>query len=109
MKISYLTGAAWCANMMLDRAEAAPFSFDDIYAAADNGTLVDLFLQIDDSGIIELWANHPEARPEMERAFANAAEALKGGEIRKTGVGDNPLCMVIAIALEAIQQNFGRG
>ena len=94
--------------MMLDRSEPAPFSFDDIYAAADNGTLVDLFLKIDDSGIIELWANDSEARSEMERAFSDAAEALRGRELRKTGVGDKPLCLVMAIVLEAIQQNFGR-
>lgn len=91
---------------MLDRREQAPFTFDDIYAAADTGGLVDLFLRIDDSGIIELWARDPEARPMMEHAFADAAEALRGREIRKTGVGENALCLVIAIVLEAIQQNF---
>ena len=94
--------------MMLDRREQAPFTFDDIYAAADSGNLVTLFLKIDDSGIIELAASRPETRAEMERAFADATEALRGRELRKSGVGDNPLCMVIAITLEAIQQNFSR-
>jgi hypothetical protein len=77
---------------------------DDIYAAASEGRLVDLFLKIDDSGIIEICAENPKARAEMESAFADAVEALKGREIRKTGVGDNALCMVMAIVLEAIQQ-----
>lgn len=104
MKISQLTCVGWCANMMLDRREQAPFTFDDIYAAKDRGNLLDLFLQIDDSGFIELWANDPIARAEMEHAFANATTALQKREIRKAGVGDNPLCMVIAIVLEAIQQ-----
>jgi hypothetical protein len=106
MKLSQLTCVGWCANMMLDRREQTPFTFDDIYFAADKGGLVDLFLKIDDSGIIELWARDPEARPVMERAFADAAEALRGSEIRKTGVGENALCLVIAIVFEAIQQNF---
>jgi hypothetical protein len=44
----------------------------------------------------------------MEGAFSEAAEALESREIRKTRVGDNPLCMVIAIVLEAIQQNYRR-
>ena len=79
-----------------------------ISTTADNGTLADLFLKIDDSGMIGLWANDPEARPEIERAFAEAAQALRGREIRKTGMGDNPLCMVIAMVLEEIQRNFGR-
>ena len=91
---------------MIDRRQQAPFTFDDIYVAADKGCLVDLFLKIDDGGIIGVWAKESEARTEMERAFGDAAEALRGREIRKTGVGDNPLCMVIAIVLEAVQQNF---
>ena len=106
MKLSHITSIGWCANMMLDRREQAPFTFDEIYAAADSGSLVELLLKIDDSGIIELWATDPQKRAEVERALANAAEALHGREIRKTGVGDNPLCMVIALVLEAIQQNF---
>ena len=44
----------------------------------------------------------------MESALRNAAEALRGREIRKTGVGDNALCLVIALVLEAVQQNFSR-
>ena len=92
--------------MMLDRREQAPFKVDDVYAAADRGELVDLLLKIDDSGIIELCANEPGARAKIERAMNDAAEALRGREIRKAGVGENALCLVIAITLEAIQQNF---
>src|SRR5687768_17043158 len=95
MNLSQLTSIGWCANMMLDRREQAPFTFDDIYAAADSGALVDLFLKIDDSGIIELWAREPKYRAEMERALANATATLRGQEIRNTGVGENSLCMVI--------------
>jgi hypothetical protein len=106
MKLYNLTSIGWCANMMLDRHDQAPFTFDDIYAAADRGALVDLLLKIDDSGIIELWARDPGLRADTERALADAAEALRGRELRKTGVGNNALCMVMALVLEAIQQNF---
>jgi len=92
--------------MMLDRREQAPFSFDDVYAAADSGNLVDLLLKIDDSGIIEIWARDPKQRADTESALADAAEALRGRLVRKTGVGDNVLCMVMALVLEAIQQRF---
>ncbi len=92
--------------MMLDRREQSPFTIDDVYSAADQGSLVDLFLTIDDSGIIELWANKSDAKAEMERAFQDAAEALRGREMRKTGVGENALCLTMAIMLEAIQQQF---
>ena len=92
--------------MMLDRRETAPFSFDDIYAAADSGRLVELLLKIDDSGIMELWARDSKEHTEAESALADAAAALRGREIRKAGVGDNALCMVMALVLEAIQQKF---
>jgi hypothetical protein len=108
MRLSQITCIGWCANMMLDRGEQPPFTFDDIYAAADSGTLVDLFLKIDDSGIIEITALDPERRAETERALADAVEALRGRSLRKAGVGDKSLCMVMAIVLEAIQQNFRR-
>ncbi len=108
MMLSQITCFGWCANMMLDRREQAPFTIDDIYAAVDRGDLVGLLLKIDDSGIIELWAREPGPRAEMERALGDAAEALRGREIRKTGVGENALCLVIALTLEAIQQNFRR-
>ena len=106
MNLSQLTSIGWCANMMLDRREQAPFTFDQIYEAADRGALVELLLPIDDSGIMELWASDPQRRAEVERALGDAASALQGREIRKTGVGDNPLCMVMALVLEALQQNF---
>jgi hypothetical protein len=95
--------------MMLDRKEQAPFTFEDIYAAADSEELVELFLKIDDNGILELWASDPEERAKAEQAFGDAAEALRGREIRKTGVGENALCMVMAIVLEAIQQQVRSG
>lgn len=108
MKMSQLSCFIWCANMMLDRGGQAPFTFDDVYAAIDRGDLVGLLLKIDDSGIIDLWARDREGRAEAEHALNDAAEALRCREMRKAGVGKNALCLVIAIALEAIQQNFSR-
>ena len=106
MKVSQLTAIGWCANMMLDRREQSPFTFDDIYSAADRGCLIELLLKIDRRGIIELWAHDPKKRADMELVLANAVKVLRGQEIDTTGVGDNPLCMVIALVLEAIQQHF---
>jgi hypothetical protein len=91
--------------MRIDRREQAPFTFDEIYLAARNKELVQLLLKIDDGGLIEMIVEKPAARDEMEEAFGNAVAALEGRELRKTGVGDNALCMVMALVLEAIQQN----
>jgi len=90
--------------MMLDRGEQAPFTFDDIFAGAENGGLVELLMKIDQGGMIEVWAGHPKMHDQAEKAFAEAAEALREREIDKTRIGDNPLCLVIALVLEAIQQ-----
>jgi len=107
MRLSSLTTIGFCANMAIDHKKQAKFSFDDLYEAAEKGRLVSLLMQsLDDSGIIELWARDDETREEVERSLTNAIEALRGREIGKTGIGDNPLCMVIAIVLEAIQENF---
>jgi len=104
MKLSTLTSVGWCASMMLDRREQAPFTFDDIFASAESGGLVDLLLRIDQSGMIEVWASNPRMHEQAERALAGAAEALREREIHKTRIVDNALCMVVALVLEAIQQ-----
>ena len=107
MRLSMLTSIGFCATMALDQRRAAPFNFEDIYRASDERKLVDLLRgTIDDSGIIALWANTPKDKESVETALNDAAEALRGRELRKVGVGDNPLCMVIAIIMEAIQQNY---
>jgi hypothetical protein len=109
MKLSQITSVGWCANMMLDRKEQAPFTIDDVYKAVEERRLVDLLWKnIDDSGIIELWARESGPKAELEKVLGNAAEALRGREIRKAGVGENALCLVMAVVLEAIQQNFSR-
>ena len=107
MRLAMLTSVGFCANIVLDQKKAPPFSFDDLYVAADHAVLVELLQRtIDDSEVIEMWAQNPEHKLEVEKALDDAVEALRGRELRKVGIGDNPLCMVIAIVLEAIQQNF---
>ncbi len=109
MRLSMLTSIGFCANIAIDQKQPAPFSFEDLYNASDSGTLVDLLQRsIDDSGSIALWAKNLNDKRAVEKALNNAAEALRGRELRKVGIGDNPLCMVIAIVLEAIQQNYSK-
>lgn len=109
MRLSMLTSIAFCANIAIDQRKSTPFNFDDLYSAADKSELVDLLQKtIDDSGVIELWSRQIDDKRSVENALNSATEALRGRELRKVGVGDNPLCMVIAIVLEAIQQNFSK-
>ena len=106
MNLSQITSIGWCANTALDSGASAPFSFQEISDAADNGTLVDLLMKIDQGGIIQLWAREPNTKQEIERALADAASAICGRERRKAGVEKNPLCLVMALVLETIQQQF---
>lgn len=107
MKVLSLTAIGFCANIAIDQRKPSPFSLDDLYRASDSGTIVDLLQEtIDDSGVIALLAGNPDEKRSVENALNNATGALRGRELRKYGIGDNPLCMVVAIVLEAIQQNF---
>lgn len=106
MNISQFLCIAWCANALLDTRSLSPFTFDEIYEAAHAGKLVDLFLKIDQGNLIKLYADELGHREEMERYLGSTAISLQERELRKLGVGDNPLCMTIAIVLQVVRDNF---
>ncbi|MGV3664071.1 MAG: hypothetical protein ACO1TE_28120 [Prosthecobacter sp.] len=100
--VARLAAVISCANQMLDRRVQPPFTFEDLYEAADEGCLVKLLLQIDDHGLLAPWVEDPEARQELETALHGAALALEGREMSDFGIGDNALCLIIALALDAM-------
>ncbi len=97
-----LAAVITCANQMLDRRVQPPFTFEDVYEAADEGGLVPLLLQIDDRRLLASWVEDPQARQDLERALHAAALALEGREMSDAGIGDNALCLIIALALDAM-------
>ena len=111
MKLSYFLGILWGVNAAIDAREAAPFSFEDLYRAAEDRRIVALLESHDPQGQFGTMAYilRDEGGSSFEDALYYAYTALEGRELRKTGVGDNPWCMVIAIVLEAIQNNFPMG
>ena len=71
------------------------------------GQLLDLVLRMDDeAGTIAFAVQTKESRQWVEGALGDAFSALDGRFSRKAGVGRNPLCLVVAIAVESIQQQF---
>lgn len=109
MRLSSLASIGFCANMAIDQCKKCTLTLDELDAASDSGHLVDLLqISIDDSGAIALWAQNEVEKNEVEKALSNAFETIRGREKRKCGVGDNVLCVVVAMALEAIQQSFSR-
>lgn len=97
-----LAAVITCANQLLDRRVQPPFTFEDVYEAADEGGLTVLLSNIDDRGLLEPCLGDPEARQELETALHGAALALEGREMSDAGIGDNALCLIIALALDAM-------
>ena len=105
LSLHHLTSVIRCANEMLNQHLAAPFSAEDVYSATEIGGLVDLLLRIDNSRHIVSWAENPE----MAEWRTGLEEALQEGVRRSLGTDreqDNPLCLIIYIALEAIDCHF---
>lgn len=107
MRLSQLTCILWSANSLLDQGVQPPFTVSELEAAAREESLVDLFLKLDDdTGAIEFAVQTEDSRQQIESALCAAFSALDGRFSRKVGVANNPLCFAVAIAIEAIQQQF---
>lgn len=107
MRLSQLTCIVWCANSLLDEGGAPPFTIAELESEGRAGRLVDLILRLDDqTGTIAFAVQTEESRLQVESALSDAFSALDGRFSRKAGAARNPLCLVVAIAVEAIQQQF---
>lgn len=108
MHTAHLLSVGVCANTLIDKRAQPWFTFEDIYEAAEEGRLMDLLMSIDDSGNLAAWAADPRQRSAAESALREAAITLEGHELTKAGVGDNPLCLVIALVFEVIRRQHGQ-
>jgi hypothetical protein len=94
-------------NRLIDRGPVREPAFSEVHEAAKGGRLV---------GLVASCSEHPEAfslvfcggadYEQLEAALRDGAMALEGREMRKAGVEYRGLCLVMAIVLEAIQQQF---
>ena len=108
LTVTNLTHLAFHVNSIIDSEEDFDLSFSEIHEAAELGRLLehlekrfhgkaDLYL------LTSLEPNHVLA---IEKALQDAADVLRGRERRKADVKNSGLCLLIAIILEALQQNF---
>ena len=88
--------------MLIERHVTPPFHFEDVYDAVEDGRFFDLLSPLDDAGLLT-WTQDKEERHHADLLFREAALALEGHEMTKAGVGVNPLCLIIALAFEAIR------
>ena len=107
MRLSQLTCIIWRANSLLDDGGDPPFTVAELEKEGRARRLVELMLRMDDeAGTIAFAVQTEESRRWVESTLGDAFSALDGRFSRKTGVSRNPLCLVVAIAVEAIQQQF---
>ena len=107
MKITDFTGIIWEAISQIDARKPAPFSFQEIHEAASNGSLLELLGRNSVGGFTKfLLVRKEQGEASMEEALGRASSALNGQELRKAIIGDNPWCLLIAMALQAIHVEF---
>jgi hypothetical protein len=107
MKLSSFTGLAFETNAMLDAYPDLSLAFVQIHNAADRGRLVEfLAQQFGDAADFSLLLSDQAELAAVNNALRDAASALYGRERGTAGLSRNGLCLVVAVILEAIQQQF---
>ncbi|GAA5120323.1 hypothetical protein JIN84_20510 [Luteolibacter yonseiensis] len=107
MKVTNFTAIIWEAISQIDARRPAPFSFQEIHEAASQGRLLDLLGRNSSSGFTRfLLVGKESGNPQVEEALGRASKVLNGQELRQALIGDNPWCLLIAMALQAIQAEF---
>jgi hypothetical protein len=108
LTVTNLTHLAFQINAIIDSEEDFDLSYREIYEATDLGRLLEhLDKQLDKRADLYLLTSlEPDHVLAIEKALQDAAEALRGRESRKARVKNSGLCLLMAIILEALQQNF---
>lgn len=107
MKITNFTAIIWEAISQIDARKPAPFSFQQVHEAATHGRLLDLLGRNSVSGFTKfLLVGKEQGESDVEDALGRASKVLNGQELRQALIGDNPWCLLIAMALQAIQAEF---
>jgi hypothetical protein len=92
---------------MWDECPDFELSFTEVHAAASDKRLIPLLASRFEGKIdLSLFSASDKETRDVEDALHMASGALEGRERRKTGVNSSGLCLVTAIILEAIQEQF---
>ena len=105
LKLSQITSIGWAILPRLQNGTKCPFTLGELEDAIGDRKVMDLLLKLDDgNGFIATAINL--GREEINTAMSDAGYALSGRWEDKTGIGDDVTCCVMAMVLEAVQQNF---
>ena len=107
MKLSSFTSLAFNVNSVLDQNPKFKLPFAAVRDSAKRRMLVqDLARQFGEQADLSLLLSDVDELVDVNLALTNASSALEGRVMRKVGVSKNGLCLVMALILEAIQQEF---
>ena len=105
MKLIPLTHLGFLVNWIIDERPANDLSFHEIHDAARAGDLIGLLIRrFGHVADFSLLQSDPSLLEQMEAALCDAASPFEGREAGKACVENSGLCLVMAIVLEAIQQ-----
>ena len=105
LKLSQITSIGWALLPRFQERMGCPFTLDELEDAIGNRTVMDLLIKLDDANGFIATATHL-GRDEINTAMCDAGYALSGRWEKKTGIEDDVTCCVMAMVLEAVQQNF---
>jgi hypothetical protein len=107
MKLLSFTSLAFSVNSVLDQNPATTLSFAEVRDSAKRGVLVqDLARRFGEQPDLSLLLSDEHELSDLNLALTNASNALEGRVMRRVGVSKNGLCLVMALILEAIEQQF---
>src|SRR5580765_758984 len=105
--LTALTHLAFHVNATIDACPDFDLSYAEIHEAAEVGRLVEhLEKRLRGHANLYLLTCIPDKLTSLEIALREAAEALRGREPKKANISKSGLCLVMAIIIEAIQQQF---
>lgn len=107
--LSSFTSVAFEVNAAYEATPDLNMPFHEVFKAAEGKKLVSYLAQaFGDICDFSLLFNDSQTLSKVEDAFMNAAETLRGRVSRKTGVKSSGFGLVMAIVLEAIQQQYSQ-
>ena len=107
MKLSSFTCLGFEANSVLDSCPKFKLSFAEVHDSAERGMLVeDLAERFGDKADFSLILSDEDELTDVDLALSDAVTALDRHEITKADVSKSGFCLVIALVLEAIQEQF---
>jgi len=105
--LTALTHLAFHINATLDACPDFELSYAEVHDNAEIGYLVEhLAKRLAGRADLYLLTSNHDQHISLERALGEAAQALRGRERKKANIEKSGLCLVMAIILEAIQQNY---